>query len=74
MGFLSTAAEWFASIGTAGSKGTKVFALTSNVRHTGLVEVPMGTTVRTIVEEIGMHVGSFASGANAGIPSRDNDG
>ncbi len=46
-------AEWFARIGTAGSKGTKVFALTGNVRHTGLVEVPMGTTVRTIVEEIG---------------------
>jgi bidirectional [NiFe] hydrogenase diaphorase subunit len=45
--------EWFASIGTAGSKGTKVFALTGTVRHTGLVEVPMGTSVRTIVEEIG---------------------
>jgi bidirectional [NiFe] hydrogenase diaphorase subunit len=46
-------ADWFASIGTAGSKGTKVFALTGTVRHTGLVEVPMGTSVRTIVEEIG---------------------
>lgn len=46
-------AEWFAGIGTAGSKGTKVFALTGKVRNTGLVEVPMGTTVRTIVEEIG---------------------
>jgi bidirectional [NiFe] hydrogenase diaphorase subunit len=46
-------AEWFAKIGTAGSKGTKVFALTGKVRNTGLVEVPMGTTVRSIVEEIG---------------------
>ena len=46
-------AEWFASIGTAGSKGTKVFALTGKVCNTGLVEVPMGTSVRTIVEEIG---------------------
>ena len=45
--------EWFASIGTAGSKGTKVFALTGTVRRTGLIEVPMGTSVRTIVEEIG---------------------
>jgi bidirectional [NiFe] hydrogenase diaphorase subunit len=46
-------AEWFAKIGTAGSKGTKVFALTGNVHRTGLVEVPMGTTLRTIVEDIG---------------------
>jgi len=46
-------ADWFASIGTAGSKGTKVFALTGKVCKTGLVEVPMGTTLRTIVEEIG---------------------
>ncbi len=45
--------EWFASVGTAGCKGTKVFALTGNVRHTGLVEVPMGTTIRAIVEGIG---------------------
>ncbi|MFO0949128.1 MAG: NuoF family protein [Planctomycetota bacterium] len=46
-------AEWFAGIGTGTSKGTKVFALTGKVRHTGLVEVPMGTTIRTVVEEIG---------------------
>ena len=46
-------AEWFANIGTAGSKGTKVFALTGKVRNSGLVEVPMGTTLREIVEEIG---------------------
>ena len=45
--------EWFAQIGTAGSKGTKVFALAGKVRHTGLVEVPMGTTLREIIFEIG---------------------
>jgi len=46
-------AEWFARIGSEKSGGTKVFALAGKVRHTGLVEVPMGTTLRTIVEEIG---------------------
>jgi bidirectional [NiFe] hydrogenase diaphorase subunit len=45
--------DWFASIGTETSKGTKVFALAGKVRHTGLVEVPMGTTLREIVEDIG---------------------
>jgi bidirectional [NiFe] hydrogenase diaphorase subunit len=45
--------DWFASIGTEKSKGTKVFALAGNIRNTGLVEVPMGTTLREIVEEIG---------------------
>ena len=45
--------EWFASIGTEKSKGTKVFALAGKIRHTGLVEVPMGMTLRTIVEELG---------------------
>jgi bidirectional [NiFe] hydrogenase diaphorase subunit len=45
--------EWFASIGTEKSKGTKVFSLTGKVRNAGLVEVPMGTTLREIVEEIG---------------------
>ena len=44
---------WYASIGTEKSKGTKVFALTGKVNHTGLVEVPMGTTIREIVFEIG---------------------
>ena len=43
----------FASIGTAKSKGTKVFALTGKIRRGGLIEVPMGTTIRQIVEEIG---------------------
>jgi bidirectional [NiFe] hydrogenase diaphorase subunit len=45
--------EWFATIGTSGSKGTKVFSLTGKVRNSGLVEVPMGTTLREIVLDIG---------------------
>ena len=45
--------KWFASIGTKGSKGTKVFALAGAVKNVGLVEVPMGTTLRVIVHEIG---------------------
>ncbi len=46
-------ADWFSQLGTPKSGGTKVFALTGKVRHTGLVEVPMGTTLREIVNEIG---------------------
>ena len=46
-------ADWFASMGTEKSKGTKVFALGGKIKHTGLVEVPMGTTLREIIEEIG---------------------
>ncbi|MCD6323480.1 MAG: NADH-quinone oxidoreductase subunit NuoF [Clostridiales bacterium] len=46
-------AEWFSSIGTETSKGTKVFALAGNVNKVGLVEVPMGTTLREIVFDIG---------------------
>ncbi|UCG81030.1 MAG: NADH-quinone oxidoreductase subunit NuoF [Desulfobacterales bacterium] len=46
-------AEWFAGIGTEKSKGTKVLALTGNVKNTGLVEVPMGTTLREIIFDIG---------------------
>ncbi len=46
-------AEWFSSMGTATSKGTKVFALTGKVKHSGLIEVPMGTTVNEMVNEIG---------------------
>ena len=45
--------EWFSSIGTETSKGTKVFALAGNIRNTGLVEVPMGTTLREMVYDIG---------------------
>ncbi len=46
-------ADWYSSIGTEGSKGTKVFALGGNVNNIGLVEVPMGTTLREIVFDIG---------------------
>ncbi len=46
-------AKWFASMGTEKSKGTKIFALGGKITHTGLVEIPMGTTLRTIIEEIG---------------------
>jgi NADP-reducing hydrogenase subunit HndC len=46
-------AEWYSSIGTKGSKGTKLFALVGMTRNTGLVEVPMGTSLREIVHDIG---------------------
>jgi len=46
-------AEWFRSVGTEGSSGTKAFALTGNVNNTGLIEVPMGTTMREVVFDIG---------------------
>jgi NADP-reducing hydrogenase subunit HndC len=46
-------ANWFSSIGTEKSKGTKVFALAGKINNTGLVEVPMGTTLREIIEDIG---------------------
>ncbi len=52
-------ADWYSRIGTERSKGTKVFALTGKVQNTGLVEVPMGTTLRQIVEEMG---GGVATG------------
>ncbi len=45
--------EWFARIGTDGSKGTKVFALTGKINNSGLIEVPMGTTLREIIYDIG---------------------
>lgn len=46
-------ADWYASIGTEGSKGTKIFSLVGKVVNTGLVEVPMGTSLRTIIYDIG---------------------
>ena len=46
-------AEWFASMGTEKSKGTKVFALGGKINNTGLVEIPMGTTLREVIYEIG---------------------
>ncbi|MDD6175122.1 MAG: NADH-quinone oxidoreductase subunit NuoF [Firmicutes bacterium] len=64
-------AEWFSSMGTEKSKGTKVFALGGKIKHTGLVEVPMGTTLREIVEEIGGGVpnGHTFKAAQTGGPS-----
>lgn len=46
-------AEWFASMGTEKSKGTKIFALTGKITNTGLIEVPMGITIREIIYELG---------------------
>ena len=64
-------AEWFRSIGTEKSKGTKVFALGGKIHNTGLVEVPMGTTLREIVEEIGGGIpgGKKFKAAQTGGPS-----
>lgn len=50
---LTKGAEWFASIGTECSKGTKVFALAGKINNVGLIEVPMGTTLREVIYEIG---------------------
>jgi NADP-reducing hydrogenase subunit HndC len=64
-------AEWFAAMGTEKSKGTKVFALGGKINNTGLVEVPMGTTLREIVEEIGGGIpdGKKFKAAQTGGPS-----
>ncbi len=64
-------ADWFASMGTEKSKGTKVFALGGKVKNTGLVEIPMGTTLREIVEEIGGGIpnGKKFKAAQTGGPS-----
>lgn len=64
-------AEWFASMGTEKSKGTKVFALGGKIMNTGLVEIPMGTTLRTVVEEIGGGIpnGKKFKAAQTGGPS-----
>jgi NADH:ubiquinone oxidoreductase subunit F (NADH-binding)/(2Fe-2S) ferredoxin len=58
---LRKGAEWFASMGTEKSKGTKVFALTGKIKNNGLVEVPMGITLREIVEVIGGGTGTDRS-------------
>jgi NADH:ubiquinone oxidoreductase subunit F (NADH-binding)/NAD-dependent dihydropyrimidine dehydrogenase PreA subunit len=50
---ISRGAEWYSSIGTEGSKGTKIFSLVGNINNTGLVEVPMGTTFHQMIFEIG---------------------
>ncbi len=64
-------AEWFASMGTEKSKGTKVFALGGKIKHTGLVEIPMGTTLREIIEDIGGGIpnGKKFKAAQTGGPS-----
>ncbi len=64
-------AEWFNSIGTEKSKGTKVFALGGKINNTGLVEVPMGTTLREVIEDIGGGIpnGKKFKAAQTGGPS-----
>ena len=64
-------ADWFSSMGTEKSKGTKVFALGGKIQNTGLVEIPMGTTLREVVEEIGGGIpnGKKFKAAQTGGPS-----
>lgn len=64
-------ADWFASMGTEKSKGTKVFALGGKIHNTGLVEVPMGTTLREVIYEIGGGIpnGKAFKAAQTGGPS-----
>lgn len=68
---LHRGAAWYASLGTEKSKGTKIFALTGNVNNTGLIEVPMGTSLREIVFEIGGGIpdGRGFKAAQTGGPS-----
>ncbi len=63
--------EWFSSVGTEKSKGTKVFALGGKINNTGLVEIPMGTTLRTVIEDIGGGIpnGKKFKAAQTGGPS-----
>ena len=63
--------DWFRSFGTEGSTGTKVFALGGKIKNTGLVEIPMGTTLREVIEEIGGGVpnGKKFKAAQTGGPS-----
>ena len=63
--------EWFFAMGTEKSKGTKVFALGGKINNTGLVEIPMGTTLRTVIEEIGGGIpnGKKFKAAQTGGPS-----
>ncbi len=68
---ITKGAKWFSSIGTATSKGTKVFALTGKVRNSGLIEVPMGITLREIIFDIGGGIpnGRKFKAAQTGGPS-----
>ncbi|OGR32003.1 MAG: NADH dehydrogenase [Desulfuromonadales bacterium GWD2_61_12] len=64
-------ADWYASIGTEGTKGTKIFALTGKVKHTGLVEVPAGTTMKEVIYDVcgGIHNNRKFKAVQAGGPS-----
>ncbi|MDF2845125.1 MAG: hndC [Herbinix sp.] len=64
-------ADWFASMGTEKSKGTKVFALGGKINNTGLVEIPMGTPLREVIDEIGGGIpnGKKFKAAQTGGPS-----
>ena len=64
-------ADWFTSMGTEKSRGTKVFAVGGKINNTGLVEIPMGTTLRTVIEEIGGGIpnGKKFKAAQTGGPS-----
>jgi NADH-quinone oxidoreductase subunit F len=64
-------ADWFSSIGTEGTKGTKIFALTGKIKHTGLVEVPAGTTMREVIYDVcgGIHKNRKFKAVQAGGPS-----
>ncbi len=68
---IANGADWFRSVGTNSSPGTKIFSLSGKVRLTGLVEVPMGTTMRQVLEEIGGGApeGSAIKAAQTGGPS-----
>ena len=81
---ITKGADWFASIGTETSKGTAVFALTGKIANSGLVEVPMGATMSTIIYEIGggipnkksfkaIQTGGPSGGCLPGKPPRDAD-
>ena len=68
---LLNGAEWFRSIGTEGSPGTKTFSLTGAIENTGLIEVPMGSTLREIIFDIGggLKEGSEFKAVQIGGPS-----
>ena len=66
---ISRGAEWFSSLGTENSKGTKVFSLTGDIPNTGLVEVPMGTTIEEIVYQIGAAERGSIKAVQTGGPS-----
>ena len=70
-GIINKGAAWYRGIGTEGSAGTNTFALTGNVVNTGLVEIPMGTTLREIIEDIGGGIpnGKKFKAAQTGGPS-----